>query len=442
MEIDLHPGQSLVYSDIFVRRRERFFVDVCSRGWGKSYLASVAAVTAVYELMELAHFIPNKRVYIIAPTHDDVTEIYYGIINYELGMEHVAISSSQDRGKFVFPNNVTLHLLSYESVERIRGKGVYFLVWDEVSSCTKGITPQKAWEGVIEPAIRTRWGVNKAARYGARSPGRALFIGTPKGYNYFYDLFNKKEINAEWRSYQFDYHTSPYLDPSEIDHLRDELDPIEFASEYLASFKESGNSVFYCFDRDKHVRNDLEDFKPDEIIHVNIDFNVGIQASSMMALRGGQVHVLEETKGHPDTEQLAIYLKNRYPGRRIQAYPDPTGKARKTSAPVGQTDFTILRNNGIEVYARERSPALVDSVAAVNRKLMTANGNIGMFIHPRCKGTINSLERTKWVDRNPDSAMIDKTEGIEHFSDGLRYGIDYNFPIRGEGRRSARGFGF
>lgn len=442
MEINLHPGQAQVYSDIFLKREKRFFVDVCSRGWGKSYLASVAAVTAVYELMELAHFIPNKRVYIIAPTHDDVTEIYYGIINHELGMEHVAISSSQDRGKFVFPNNVTLHLLSYESVERIRGKGVYFLVWDEISSCKKGIKPKKAWEGVIEPAIRTRWGVNKAARYGARSAGRALFIGTPQGYNYFYDLFNRQEINSNWSSYQFDYHTSPYLDPEEIEQLRDELDPIEFASEYLASFKESGQNVFYCFDRKEHVRNDLEYFEKDEIVHVNIDFNVGIQASSMMAIRGKQVQILDETKGHPDTEQLAIYLKNKFQGHKIYAYPDPTGRSRKTSAPVGQTDFTILRNHGIHVYSRERSPSLVDSVAAVNRKLKTANGQVGMYIHPRCTGAIKSLERTIWVDRNPDSAMIDKADGIEHFSDGIRYGIDYLFPITGAGRRTSKGHNF
>jgi hypothetical protein len=445
MEIDLHPGQSEVYEDIFLSSTEprpRFFVDVCSRGWGKSYLASVAAVTAVYELMELPEYIPNKRVYVIAPTHDDVTEIYYGIINYELGMEHVALSSSRDRGRFTFPNNVTLHLLSYEAVERIRGKGVYFLVWDEVSSCTKGVTPRTAWEGIIEPAIRTRWSRSKALQYNAPSPGRALFIGTPRGYNYFYDLYNKRESNKEWKSYQFDYHTSPYLDPNEIDHLRDELDPIEFASEYLASFKESGNNVFYCFDRSEHVSDELMDFQDKEDVHVCIDFNVGIQASAAFALRGGQMQFLEEFRGHPDTESLAISLKERYMGHKIHAYPDPTGNARKTSAPVGTTDFAILRSNGIEVYARGRSPGITDSVAAVNRKLKTARGHISMFFHPRCRGLIQSMERTKWLDRNPDTATIDKSEGIEHFSDGVRYATEYLYPVLAGTKRSERGFGF
>ena len=83
-------------------------------------MAAVAAVTAVIELMELDIAVPNKTVYVIAPTYDQVTDIYYPLINYDLGMEHYAIKSSRDLGRFVFPNNVELRLLSYESVERMQ----------------------------------------------------------------------------------------------------------------------------------------------------------------------------------------------------------------------------------------------------------------------------------------------------------------------------------
>ena len=120
MAIDLHYGQSEVYSDMFVDLANRYLVVCCSRGWGKSYMAAVAAVTAVIELMELDIAVPNKTVYVIAPTYDQVTDIYYPLINYDLGMEHYAIKSSRDLGRFVFPNNVELRLLSYESVERMQ----------------------------------------------------------------------------------------------------------------------------------------------------------------------------------------------------------------------------------------------------------------------------------------------------------------------------------
>jgi hypothetical protein len=411
-------------------------------------MAGTAGVTAVFELMELPTWVPNKNVYIIAPTYDQVTDIYYPLINYELRMEHHAIKSSKDLGRFIFPNNVELRLLSYEAVERMRGKGAYFVVWDEVSSCKRGIDPKEAWQSIIQPAIMTRWSEKRALEFGAKSSGRALVISTPKGYNYFYEMYNYRENDPLWKSYHYDYHESPFLDPVEIDSAALNMDPIKFASEYKASFAESGNSVFYCFDRTKHVDRNLPYFYPPEggekgeDIHVNIDFNVGLQCSSAMAIRGKQAHILDEFKGHPDTESLAISIKTKYPDHKIFAYPDPSGRARKTSAPVGRTDFSILESHGIRCLARQKAPPIVDSANAVNRKLLNAKGDIDIYVHPRCQGVIESLERTKWVDGNPDTAAIDKSDGVEHFSDGIRYGIEYLFPVTAGTKRTSRGFGF
>jgi hypothetical protein len=410
-------------------------------------MAAAAGVTAIFELLELSVNIPNKIVYIIAPTYDQVTDIYYPLINYDLGMEDYAIKSSRDLGRFIFPKNVELRLLSYEAVERMRGKGAYFVVWDEVSSCKKGITPKEAWEGVIQPTIITRWSNKRALSYGARAPGRALIISTPKGYNYFHEMHSYESVDKNWKSYHFDYTTSPFLDIDEIERIKKNLDPIQFASEYLASFKESGNSVFYCFDRKTHVRDDLEYFYPPsddgpgEDVHINIDFNVGLQCSSAFAVRGKQIHILDEFKGHPDTETLAKVIAAKYKGHTIYAYPDPSGRARKTSAPVGRTDFSILESHKIRCLAHPKAPPIVDSVAAVNKKLLNAAGDIDLFVHPRCSGVITSLERTKWID-NPDTAVIDKSEGIEHFSDGIRYGVEYLFPVNQGTKRAIRGFTF
>ena len=156
-----------------------------------------------------------------------------------------------------------------------------------------------------------------------------------------------------------------------------------------------------------------------------------IQATSFWAIRGNQAHCIDEIQGHPDTETLAKYIHQKYieKGHKVYAYPDPSGKSRKTSAAVGRTDFSILQNAGMSIIARDAAPAIVDSVACVNRKLKSAAGDVETFIHPRCKGTVKSLERTKWVDNNPNLAVIDKKEGVEHFSDGLRYFFEQRFPI-------------
>jgi hypothetical protein len=449
MTIELHPGQSEVFADLFVTRNIRNAVVAASRGWGKSYFAAVAASAACNELMQLEPSVPNKQVFIIAPTYTQVTDIYFPLLMYELGMENYVIKHSKEMGRLWFPFNVILSLVSYEAVGRLRGKGAYFVVNDEVRDWTKGDGLKEAWEGIIQPCISTRWSPKMAKIYNAKSPGRSLTISTPKGYDYFFDMYNRQELDNEWKAYHYDYHSSPYLDPDEIEKIRHTIDPLKYNREYKATFEDSGNSIFYCFKRKVHVRNDLEWFRqgsrdePGEDVHVCIDFNVNLQCSAAFAVRGAQVHFIDEFKGHPDTETLAIAIRAKFwpnyerQGHddyklkvcKIFVYPDPTGRAHKTSAPVGQTDFTILERHGFIVRARSKSPPIVDSVNAVNARLMTAAGEVNLYVSSKCQGLITSLERTKWVDNNQDTATIDKTESIEHYSDGVRYGIEYLYPI-------------
>lgn len=425
----LHQYQSAAFRDMFVEKRHKHHNIVCCRGWGKSHYAATAATTAIFELMSLRKSVTNKHVYIVAPTHDQVTDVYYPILAYQLGLADMASKASQDDGLFVFPNRVELRLLSYESIERMRGKGPYFVAWDEISSCHKKIAARDAWEQIMVPAMTSRWSPKAAIRKNAVSSWRSVFVGTPKGYNFLYDAHHYEDEDDSWKSYQFDYKRSPLTEEAEVERQRHKMDPITFASEYLATFEDSGACLFYCFDRRTHVRKDLVDFELGETVHACIDFNVGLQCTSLFALRGKQMQFLDEMQGSPNTEMLAQKLRARFgPDKKIVAFPDPTGKARKTSAPVGITDFKILEKYGITVLARTGSPPIVDSVRAVNQRLRTAAGEVNMFFHPRCKGTIASVERTKWLEK-PDSAMIDKSEGIEHYSDGVRYGAEYLFPV-------------
>jgi len=438
MSVELHPGQSSIFEDLFLKRSHRYHAVNCSRGWGKSVLNATGATMACLELQELPATVPNKSAYIIAPTFDQVTEIYLPLLTYQFGLADWGIDPKRQTGVAEFPNNTFLHLLSYESVERMRGKGAYYVGWDEVSSCTKAISPKEAWESIIRPCIVTRWSPMHARQYGAPSPGRAMFISTPKGYNYFYDLCMMSELDPEFAYSHFDYTRAPYLDQSEITKIRENTDPIKFASEYLALFRESGANVFYMFDRKIHV-SPLPDWQEGEVVHAAIDFNVGKQHTSFAAIRGGQVHWLDEMSGHPDTAQLARAIKARFPGRKIVAFPDPSGKARKTSAAVGVTDFSILQAAGIETLSRPAAPPISDSVNAVNRMLMNANERINMFFAPKCRQLIASMERTIWLENRPDSAMIDKRGGWEHPSDGVRYLTEYLFPVSGSSRVTKSG---
>ena len=89
-----------------------------------------------------------------------------------------------------------------------------------------------------------------------------------------------------------------------------------------------------------------------------------------------------------------------------------------------------------------KAPPIVDSVAAVNKKFKNANGDIDMFVHPRCVNTIKSIHRTVWVESNPNTATICKKEGVEHWSYDIRYAVEYLYPIRAGTAITKRGFSF
>lgn len=428
--IQLHPNQSRIYDSLLISRIARFWALNAGRGFGKSLLAGSIAVGAAMELQRLPASVPDKFVYLIAPTFDQVTEYYYPLLMHQFGLIEHGVYGSERGGRLFFPNNTEIRMLSYESIERMRGKGAYFVVWDEISSCYKGMTPKQAWDSIIRPAIITRWSAMKARQFGAPSPGRALFLSTPEGYNDFYDFCMMHEKNPDWGYSHYTYRDSPLLDPDEIDRIKSETDPVRFATEYDALFKESGHQVFYMFDRERNVTR-FEPLQAGETVHAAIDFNVGKQHTSFAVIRGGQVFWFDEMSGHPDTEQLAIAIKKRFEGHKILAFPDPSGKARKTSAKVGRTDFSILESVGIEVLAKSSAPGIVDSVNCVNRMLCNALGQVNMYFSPGCPILIKSMERTSWLDNRASTATIDKAGGWEHSSDGVRYFTSYMFPIDG-----------
>jgi hypothetical protein len=416
----------------------RYATVVASRGFGKSFLAASAAAIAVSELIEMPEDYPNKNVSLICPTYQQACDIYFPLLDNVLGLGEWADKRSLPSGTFWFPNNVKLKLWSYEASERMRGSGQYFVVCDEVEDWVGNPGLKESWESVIQPTMTTRWPGNH----------KGLIIGTPKGYSHFYDMTHYGDNDERWKHFHYTYRDSPYLDADEIERVKRLVDPIKFAREYEGSFEDSGAKVFYCFNRKTHVSADLPYFNTEkdtkEDVHVAIDFNIGIMAAVVFAVRAGQIHILEDMQNVLDTESLAKKLKTKFKdtGHRVYAYPDPAGRARKTSAVAGATDFSILESHGIICRAHRAAPPIIDSVNAVNRKFLNANGDIDMFVHPRAESTIKSLERTVWSENNPNSAQISKAEGIEHWTDALRYAVEYLFPLRAGTKSVSKGFMF
>jgi predicted phage terminase large subunit-like protein len=82
--------------------------------------------------------------------------------------------------------------------------------------------------------------------------GRALFISTPSGRNWFYDVFKlgqedsdeQSRGDVEWKSWHFTTKDNETIDPKEIDAAERTLSSFAFKQEYLSSFDNAGQEVF------------------------------------------------------------------------------------------------------------------------------------------------------------------------------------------------------
>lgn len=169
-------------------------------------------------------------------------------------------------------------------------------------------------------------------------------------------------------------------------------------------------------------------------LYVGQDFNVNPMSTVIAVRVGDECHVLDSLAiRSSNTEEVAEELRRRYPSRRVIVCPDPSGKARRSSAPVGQTDFTILQRAGFEVRAPNAAPLVVDRVNNTNamlaKKERTRDGQEfvrrRVRIHPRASSLIDALANLTYKE---GTSIVDK--GVyDHPCDALGYLLWQEFNV-------------
>jgi hypothetical protein len=158
-----------------------------------------------------------------------------------------------------------------------------------------------------------------------------------------------------------------------------------------------------------------------------MDFNIDPMSAVVAVRLGDNLYVIDEIRMFSsNTAEIVDEIKSRYGRSKVFVYPDPAGAARKSSA-GGTTDHTILANGGFIVKAPRSHTPVRDRINAVNSRLKDTTGIRHLFIHPRCKYTIEGLERQTYKE---GTSQPDKDNGYDHMMDALGYMVDYLFPVR------------
>ena len=378
---------------------ERFRVVVAGRRFGKTFLS-------ISELIDVAVPQEGSHCWYVAPTYKAAKEIAWDMLIARIPPEWIR-KSNETALTLTLINGSTIALKGAEKPDNLRGRSLDFVVMDEFAD----MRPE-AWYEVIRPSLSDR-------------QGAALFIGTPKGRNHFYDLWTRgTDGNTDWQAFQYTTIDGGQVTEEEIESAKRDLDERTFNQEYNAQFVNYSGIIYYNFNREESVARCKDD---GSLLHVGMDFNLDPMSAVLAIREGSTIKIVDEIVIFgSNTDEMVDEIKTRYPNRQICVYPDPAARQRKTSA-GGRTDLSILQNAGFSVKVRERHSAIRDRINSVNARLKSADGERHLVIDPRCKQVIRSLERQTYKE---GTSQPDKDSGFDHMNDALGYLIDFLYPIK------------
>jgi phage terminase large subunit len=377
---------------------ERFKLLCSGRRFGKTYLC-------ISRLVAWAIEHPGSLNWYVTQTYKSAKQIAWRQLRAMVPPEMFARKNESELS-VELSNGSVIALKGAESADALRGVSLSSLIVDEAA-----YVKQEAWEMVLRPALSDQG-------------GPAWFITTPAGLNWFHDLWEQAQDQPDWSTFSYTTIQGGNVPEDEVEAARRTLDDRTFRQEYLASFETLSGRVYPDFS-DDNISDEVRDTGGP--ILWGTDFNVSVLAGVLGSRVGDTLHIWDEVSvTQTNTDEVCAMLRDRFRDRKLIAYPDPTGSARKTSS-AGRTDHEIIRQYGFGVVSPKAPWSVKDKINATNSLIRNANGQIRLFVHPRCKNTIKALRNVTYK-QGADDYVIDKSAGIEHWTDGLGYLVmsEYN----------------
>jgi PBSX family phage terminase large subunit len=380
----LTPAQNEIGSDL-----HRFRVVDCGRRFGKTTLA-------IEEIKGKGLSKPSRIAY-IAPTFQQARDIAWEQLKNEL--RPIIIKVNESRLELIIRTikggESLVILRGWEAIETLRGQQFDFIVIDEIASMRSFWS---AWQEVIRPTLTD-------------TKGEALFISTPKGFNHFYELFNKESEDTDYKSFHFTTYDNPFIPVEEIEKAKLELTEDRFAQEYLADFRKTEGLVYKEFDRAKHLfDNDGYDVRvSDRIAGIDFGFTNPTAVISINVDADNNYWVTDEWYKTGQTDaQTAEYVAS---CNFNKVYPDP-------ESPSAIKELINRKVNVREVIKNKDS--IKNGITKV-RELFKSNR---LHIHKKCENLIYELETYSYPDKkdlhNEEENPIKEND---HAVDALRYAI-------------------
>jgi hypothetical protein len=405
----IHPGQRRLL-DAFING-ERFMVWLAGRRCGKTTTVCMIAAYC------LGH--RGARIRVVAPQYRLCKKVWNPLVpmlKQLYGKKTISINKSDML--ITTPWDASLELCTAENPDSMLGEGLDLVIVDEAARIKPIV-----WQMYISPSIRDR-------------KGSVIFISTPKGKNWLYDIYQKgmNKIDGWWGQKSVSFENTAVWDEEEIESVKAHTDDMEFQQEYLAECISFAGRVYPTFKEETHILQEI----PEGIQITDESENVGWE--HYVSIDPGYANKLAMLwiAHHPVTGESVIYKE--VCKTRLE-YPEIVQAIKANEPLVGYKGFIVdiagkgKDNSGLSFvdnieqsdYFREKGyyfefhrSIIEESLPTVRQALMNNNGEIKLFVMQYCPDVIKGFINYEYKDGSEDP----RKDGVhDHPMDAIRYYI-------------------
>jgi hypothetical protein len=218
-DIKLKYRPRSVFED-YHNRKERWAVIVAHRRCGKT----VACINDLI-VKALIENKPHAQYAYIAPYYSQAKSVAWRYL--ERFSEPVLAKSNQSELWVELINGARIRLFGADNPDSLRGNFLDGVVLDEMADMKPSL-----WGEIIRPLLADRL-------------GWATFIGTPKGHNAFYDIYNEATKKPNWYTKVLRADQTNLLAQSELDDAKASMSDNQYEQEFLCSFEAAILGAYY-----------------------------------------------------------------------------------------------------------------------------------------------------------------------------------------------------
>lgn len=202
-------------------RKTRWAVAVAHRRAGKT-------VACINDLLDAALrcSLPDPRFAYIAPLYTQAKDVAWSYVK-RYGMTIPGAEANESELRLDLPGGRRLRLYGADNYDRLRGGYLDGVILDEYADMDP-----RAWSEVIRPMLADR-------------RGWAVFIGTPKGRNGFWEVWDRAGSEPDWFRLMLKASETGLLPQGELDDAARAMTPEQYAQEFECSFQAAIQGAYF-----------------------------------------------------------------------------------------------------------------------------------------------------------------------------------------------------